>query len=91
MGKITDEILKAIDLIVDEKIKKVSFYRIPDGKIVSEYESGYVVAVEGKKIHIKSSKIGLKVNDTVKVCFPQNNAMNAFIVADTELIKRLMG
>lgn len=78
--KISDEILKTIEIIVDEKIKSLSFDRTVDGKIIKKTSTGYLVSVEGNQIDVSVLGNGeFNKNETVKVVIPQNNIKNAYI------------
>ena len=80
MGKISDELLKAINILIDKKISSLPLYREVDGKIIDKSSSGYLVSIEGEQINIPTFGYGeFKKNDTVKVCIPQNNMKNAYI------------
>ena len=80
MGKISEELLKTINILIDKKISSLPFCRIVDGKVVNKLESGYEVAVEGTIINVKEVGNGeCYPNDIVKVYIPKNNIQNAYI------------
>lgn len=80
MGKITDEILKAVEIIVDKKLKSLPFDRTAEGKIIRKTKTGYLVSVEGRNLDIPYPESGsFQENDTVKVHIPQNNRRNAYL------------
>ena len=81
MGQITDEILKAIDIIIDEKVKALSHDRSANGIIIKKTTKGYLVGFEGKKIDcpvINGQEFN--INDTVKVVIEQNDYKKAYIL-----------
>lgn len=81
MGKISDELLKAINILIDKKISSLSFDRTVDGKVLDKTSTGYLVSVEGNQINVHNFGDGeFKKNDTVKVCIPQNNIKNAYLL-----------
>lgn len=80
MGKISEELLKAINILIDKKISSLQFDRTVDGKIIDKTSNGYLVSVEGNQVNIPTFGYGeFNKNDTVKVCIPQNNIKNAYI------------
>lgn len=81
MGKIADEILKAIEILIDKKINALPFDRTIDGKIIRKTSTGYLVSIEGDDIDIPVLGDGtFYQNDIVKIHIPQNDIKNAYIV-----------
>lgn len=81
MGKITDEILKAIDIIIDKKLETLPFNYSANGKIIKKTDKGYLVGFEGKKIDCPVlSGQEFNINDTVKVMIEQNDYKRAYIL-----------
>lgn len=79
--KATNEILKAIEILVDQKLNSLSFDNTIDGKIIRKTSIGYLVSVAGDNIDIPVLGNGtFKTNDIVKVHLPQNNIKNAYIM-----------
>ncbi len=80
MGKITDEILKAVEIIVDKKLKSLPFDRTAEGKVIGRTKTGYLVCVEGSNLDIPvPGNAFFNPGDTVKVLIPQNNLRNAYL------------
>ncbi len=81
MGKVTDEIFNTIEILIDRKIKSLSFDRTVDGKIIKKTTTGYLVCVEGDNINIPVLGNGaFHANDIVKIHIPQSNIKNAYII-----------
>lgn len=80
MKKITDEILKAIDIIIDEKIKSLNFDKTHIGFVSKVLKDGYLVKYNGTEILIKESAKKYNKGDFVKFCIPCNNKRNAFLI-----------
>lgn len=77
--EITDKILKAMEIMIDEKLGQLNFDRTVDAKIVEKTEKGYLVAMEGNKFEIRSNNGAFTKGDNVRICLPQNNINQAYI------------
>ena len=78
LKSITDELYKAVELLIDKKLSQLRFDRTVTGRIVKETDGGYIVAFEGNKVTIKS-EAQYKNGSIVRVHLPQNNLNNAYI------------
>ena len=88
---ISDEILKAIEIMIDSKLKKLDFDRTYTGIISSVNKDGYTVKYSGTEINIKTTATDVfKKGDMVKFCIPCGNKMKAYFVVDLWLRKKLM-
>ena len=88
---ISDEILKAIEIMIDSKLKKLDFDRTYTGIISSVNKDGYTVKYSGTEINIKTTATDVfKKGDMVKFCVPCGNKMKAYFVVDLGLMKKLM-
>lgn len=88
MDKISDEILKSIEIIVKAVAKKLDFDRTYTGIISSVNKDGYAVKYNGKEINIKTSTTDVfKVGEQVKFCVPCGNKRKAYFVVDLGLVK----
>ena len=87
---ISDEILKAIEIMIDSKLKKLDFDRTYTGIISSVNKDGYTVKYNGTEINIKTKETSIfKKGDTVKICIPCGNIRKAYIVIDLDLLVKL--
>ena len=88
---ISDEILKAIEIMIDSKLKKLDFDRTYTGIISSVNKDGYTVKYSGTEINIKTTSTDVfKKGDMVKFCVPCGNKMKAYFVVDLDGMKKLM-
>lgn len=88
---ISDEILKAIEIMIDSKLKKLDFDRTYTGIVSSVNTDGYTVKYNGTEINIKTTATDVfKRGDMVKFCVPCGNKMKAYFVFDLGLMKKLM-
>lgn len=84
---LSDQIIKAIEIICS----KLEFDKTYIGIISSVNEDGYTIKYNGTEINIKTTVINVfKKNDMVKFCIPCGNKRKAFIVADLDLVNRLI-
>lgn len=80
MKSITDELYKAVELLIDKKLSELRFDRTVTGRIVKETDGGYIVAFEGIKVNAKLYGNGeYHKGDSVLVHLPQNNINQAYI------------
>jgi hypothetical protein len=90
--KVKQAILEAIDIIVDKKLDKLSFDRtyiapITNKTRISLTKYNYEITIANNKYNIISESIH-SIGERVKVKFPQNNPMNAYIEPDVVCINR---
>ena len=78
MDQINEQLLKAIEVMIDQKLSELHYDKTHDGKIVSKTEKGYLVGVSGREITAKCSR-SLNNGDVVRVHVPQNNWNKAYI------------
>lgn len=79
--EITDKILKAIEIMIDNKLSQLRFDRTVDTRIIDKIEKGYTVMIDGIRITVKSYGDSVyKKGDEVKVLLPQNNINQAYIL-----------
>lgn len=79
--EITDKILKAIEIMIDNKLSQLRFDRTVDARIIDKIEKGYTVMIDGVRITVKSYGDSVyKKGDEVKVLLPQNNINQAYIL-----------
>lgn len=79
--EITDKILKAIEIMIDNKLSQLRFDRTVDTRIIDKIEKGYTVMIDGVRITVKSyGDFVYKKGDEVKVLLPQNNINQAYIL-----------
>lgn len=91
MQKISEEIIKAIEIIVKNITNKLDFDRTYTGIISSVHSDGYTIKYNGTEIKIKTSAIDLyKINEKVIFCIPCGNKRNAYIVPSIEKICELI-
>lgn len=91
MSKISDEILKSIEIMIDSVVEKLDFDRTYTGIISSVNKDGYTVKYSGTEINIKTTATDVfKKGDMVKFCVPCGNKMKAYFVVDLGLMKKLM-
>lgn len=89
---------KALEILANEIINsvknicsKLHFDCTYIGIISSINKDGYTVKYNGKEINIKTNATNiLKINDTVKFCVPCGNKRKAFIIADLDLVMKLI-
>ena len=79
---IKKEILKAIEYVVDSKLRRASFDKTYTGVIVGVNGDGtYGVQINGVIYNnIRSVAEAISINDTVRVVYPQNNPNNMYIL-----------
>lgn len=88
---VSDDILQAIETIVDKKIEKMNLDLTYSGIISAVNSDGYIVEYNGTSVSVKTTATDLyKVGDMVKVCIPCGNKRRAYIVVDVEDMKRYM-
>lgn len=81
MKSITDELYKAVELLIDKKLSQLRFDRTVDSRIIDKTEKGYTVMINGVRTTAKSYGDSVyKTGDEVKVLLPQNNINNACIL-----------
>lgn len=91
MSKISDEILKSIEIMIDSVVEKLDFDRTYTGIISSVNKDGYTVKYNGTEINIKTNATDVfKKGDMVKFCVPCGNKRKAYFVVDLGLMKKLM-
>lgn len=78
MDQINEQLLKAIEVMIDQKLSELHYDRTVDGKIISKTDKGYLVGISGRKIAAKGSR-SLNNGDVVRVHIPQNNWNKAYI------------
>lgn len=79
--EITDKILKAIEIMIDNKLSQLRFDRTVDARIIDKIEKGYTVMIDGVRITVKPYGDSVyKKGDEVKVLLPQNNINQAYIL-----------
>lgn len=90
MSKISDEILRSIEIIVNNVAKHLDFDRTYTGIVSTINSDGYTVKYNGTEINIKTTATDVyNVNDVVKFCIPCGNKRKAYIVADLDLIIKI--
>lgn len=91
LSKISDEILKAIEIMVNSVAKKLEFDNTYIGIISSVNKDGYTVKYNGTDINIKTKETGIfKKGDTVKFCIPCGNTRKAYIVVDLDMAMKII-
>lgn len=78
MDQMNEQLLKAIEVMIDQKLSELHYDRTVDGKIISKTDKGYLVGVGGREITAKCSR-SLNNGDVVRVHVPQNNWNKAYI------------
>ncbi len=78
MDQINEQLLKAIEMMIDQKLSELHYDKTLDGKIVSKTDKGYLVGVGGREIVAKCSR-SYSNGDVVRVHVPQNNWNKAYI------------
>lgn len=80
IDKISTELLKSIEIIVNSAVKQLDFDRTYSGIISSVNKDGYTVKYNGTHINIKTSQTNVyKVNEHVRICIPCGNKRKAYI------------
>lgn len=91
MSKISDEILKSIEIMIDSVVEKLDFDRTYTGIISSVNKDGYTVKYNGTEINIKTTATDVfKKGDMVKFCVPCGNKMKAYFVVDLDGMNKLI-
>lgn len=86
---VSDDILQAIDTIVDKKIEKMNLDLTYSGIVSAVNSDVYTVEYNGTSINVKTNATDLyKVGDMVKVCIPSGNKRRAYIVVTADSMKR---
>ena len=84
-NKITDEILKSIEIMVNSVVKKLDFDRTYEGIISAVNDNGYTVKYNGTEINIKTTDTNMyKKNDIVQFCIPCGCKRRAHIITSSE-------
>lgn len=84
-NKITDEILKSIEIIVNSVVKKLDFDRTYEGVVSAVNDDGYTVKYNGTEINIKTTATNMyKKNDIVQFCIPCGCKRRAHIITSSE-------
>lgn len=78
MDQINEQLLKAIEVMIDQKLSELHYDKTLDGKIVYKTEKGYLVGVGGREIAAKCIR-SLNNGDVVRVHIPQNDWNKAYI------------
>lgn len=88
---ISDEILKAIEIMVDSAIEKKKTTEVYTGIISSINSDGYTVKYNGTDINIKTNTTDVfKKGDCVKFCVPCGNKRKAYFVVDLDLLVKIV-
>lgn len=91
MSKISDEILKSIEIMIDSVVEKLDFDRTHTGIVSSVNTDGYTVKYNGTEINIKTNATDVfKKGDMVNFCIPCGNKRNAYFVVDLGLMNKLI-
>ena len=91
MSKISDEILKSIEIMIDSVVEKLDFDRTYTGIISSVNKDGYTVKYNGTEINIKTTDTDVfKKGDMVNFCIPCGNKRKAYFVVDLGLMNKLI-
>lgn len=89
MDKISQEILKSIEIIVKAVADKLDFDRTYTGVISAVNKDGYTVKYNGTDITIKTSATDVfKVSELVKFCVPCMNKRGAYFVVDLDMMMK---
>ena len=84
---LSDQILNAVKTVCS----KLEFDKTHIGIVSSINTDGYTVKYNGTEINIKTKETSIfKRGDTVKICIPCGNKRKAFIVADLDLVNKLI-
>ena len=77
-----DQILRAIQVVVDAALRKAPFDRTVRGRIIEQIsERTYIVQINGSKYAVPSyGTAAYYENEIVWVCYPENNFDNRFIL-----------
>lgn len=80
MNEFQREIYKTIDILVENKLKQLSFDKSKRGKVILAGDENCKVVIDGENYTCKVKK-GMTVakNDIVLVKFPQNNSVDKYI------------
>lgn len=79
--KLQEELLKSIDLLIQERISNLGISYYLEGVIQSaNLDSTYSTRINGEDFDIKTREgIALSVGDIVMICVPNGNFNNKFI------------
>ena len=84
---LSDQIIDAVKTVCS----KLEFDKTYTGIVSAINNDGYIVNYNGVDITIKTKETNIfKKGDTIKFCIPCGNKRKAYIVADLELIKKLL-
>lgn len=76
------EILDAIEIIVENKLKEIKFDKTVVGVVTNKLDNNYyLINVYGSNYKIKYEKEELKIYDNVYLLIPNNNYKNIFILS----------
>lgn len=77
-----DQILRAIQVIVDAALRKAPFDRTVRGRIIEQVsDRTYIVQINGSRYAVPSyGTATYNENEIVWVCYPENNFDNRFIL-----------
>ena len=77
-----DQILRAIQVVVDAALRKAPFDRTVRGRIVEQISAkAYIVQINGTEVAVPSYGTSTySTNELVWVCYPENNYDNRFIL-----------
>ena len=77
-----DQILRAVQILVDAALRKAPFDRTVRGRVVDKISARtYLVEINGSTYAVPSyGTANYNANEIVWVCYPENNFDNKFIL-----------
>lgn len=85
ISDIKKEILNAIDIMVEQKIRNLQFDKTIKGVVVEVLEDNYYnIQIQGNIYRLKYTKEKLKIYSSVYVLIPNNDYKNMFVLCKVE-------
>lgn len=86
MKDIKQEVLNAIDILIDKKIDRLKFDKTVKGTIIKVLDNNYYeVNISGVVYKLKYTKEILKIHSSVWVLIPNNDYKSMFILCKAEV------
>lgn len=75
MNQISENLFAAIDILIQERLKNLSFDKTIIGSIINKNETEYLISYQNNKITAYSD-ISYEEGDSVYILIPENNFEN---------------
>lgn len=94
LAHVSDEILKSIEIMCEKYLHTKAHFDQTYTGIISKIDTEKgtcMVKYAGRDVTIKTNILSvLKIGDMVKVCIPLGNTRKAYLVADMDLLYRVV-